>query len=97
MLRSVNFYTNALTLFPKKFPDLVPLLQSKESPLTYLMDVVNPERVEIKRYTHLNKPHTKESLEIETDFPFYNTWRKLVKEKGGDEGMDWMLKQRENL
>lgn len=97
MLRSVNFYTNALTLFPNKFPDLVPLLQSKESPLTYLMDVVSPERVEIKRYTHLNKPHTKESLEIETDFPFYNTWRKLVKEKGGDEGMDWMLKQRENL
>jgi 5'-deoxynucleotidase YfbR-like HD superfamily hydrolase len=97
LLRAINFYTNAFTQFPKKFPDLVPLLQEKGSSLTYLTDVVHPDKVEIKRYTHLGKPHTKESLEIDTDFPFYNTWRRIVIRNGGEEGIGWLLRQKENI
>ncbi len=97
LLRSVMFYVNTLTLFPKKFPELSALITSKDSSFTYLMDVAHPDKSEIKRYTHLNKPHTKESIKIETDFPFYNTWRKIVIEKGGKEGIDWLTKQKEFL
>lgn len=97
LLRSIMFYVNVLTSFPKKFPELSLLLASKESPLTYLTDVAFPQRAETKRYIHLTKLHTKESLMIETDFPFYNTWRKLIIEKGGEEGMGWLINQKEYL
>lgn len=94
-LRAVFFYVNALALFYKKYPGLYDLLASKESPLTYLTDVISPLYVETRRYTHLNKPHTKESILIESDFPFYNEWKKIVMKRGGDEGLDWLTKQRE--
>jgi hypothetical protein len=89
-LRSVMFYVNVLTLFSKKFPDLAPLLASKDSTLTYLTDVVSPEKVENKRYASLNKLWTKESILIETDFPFYNTWKKIVIDNGHT---DWLIEK----
>ena len=94
LLRSVMFYVNTLILFPKKFPDLAPLLTSRESSLTYLTDVVSPERVENKRYVQFGKPWRKESLQVDTDFPFYNTWRRIVIEH---EHVDWLITQREYL
>ncbi|MDR3558660.1 MAG: HD domain-containing protein [Candidatus Pacebacteria bacterium] len=97
LLRSVMFYVNILTLFPRKFPDLAPLLSSKESSLTYITDVVSPEHVYVKRYAHLNKLHTVESLKIEDDFPFYNAWKRIVMEKGGKQGIKWLTEQKESL
>lgn len=96
-LRSIMFYTCAFALFPKKLPKLEPLFENKESPLTYLTDVTTPEKAFSNNFIHLNKPHTEESLTKDTDFPFYNTWRRLVLEKGGNEGKSWLLAQRERF
>lgn len=88
LLRSVIFYTNTFASFPKKFPELAELMKSKESALTYLADVVSYDNVKDNRYTLLNKPWTEESILLETDFPFFNTWKKIVIEKGHK---DWLL------
>jgi 5'-deoxynucleotidase YfbR-like HD superfamily hydrolase len=92
LLTSAIFYVDTMALFPKKFPELAPLLSSKESPLTYLNDRISPLNIEAKRYKQLNRPYTKESISIETDFPFYNTWKKIVIEKGNT---DWLINQKE--
>lgn len=97
LLRSIFFYNNAFAAFPQKFPDLAPLLNDQTSSLTFLINTSSRSRVEIKNYTEFNKPFTKDSLETETDFPFYNTWRKIVIEKGSNEGLEWLLKQEEYL
>lgn len=94
-LRALTLYERLLTLFPQKFPDLKPFLESKDSPLTYITDRLSPDRALVSRYTAFNKPHTQESIRIETDFPFYNEWRRIVIERGGDEGIEWLTKQRE--
>lgn len=94
LLRSVIFYANALPLFPIKYPELKNLLSSKESPLTYLSDQISPGEIRVERYINLNKPHTKESLEIDADFPFYKTWKRIVIGKGK---LDWLINQKEHL
>ncbi|MBX4198594.1 HD domain-containing protein [Candidatus Parcubacteria bacterium] len=95
ILRSVIFYVDTLALFPKKFPELVPLLSSKESPLTYLRDRIPANGAPAKRYIHLNKPHTKESILIESDFPFYNTWKKIILDRAKEDGLKWLTEQEE--
>ncbi len=95
LLRAVMFYIHTLTLFPKKFPALADFLASKKSSLTYIMDVHRPDKAEARYYTHLNAPHRKESIKVETDFPFYNTWRNVVIKRGGTEGVAWLIEQRE--
>lgn len=92
LLRSVVFYANALPLFPLKFPELKGLLSSKESALTFLTDQISPGEIKFENYINLGKPHTKESLEINTDFPFYGTWKKIVAERGH---LDWLIDQKE--
>ncbi|HVM73875.1 MAG TPA: YfbR-like 5'-deoxynucleotidase [Candidatus Paceibacterota bacterium] len=94
LLRSVLFYANLLPLFPMKYPELKELLSSKESSLTYLTDQIDPFNIEAQRYTRLLKPHTKESLRINNDFPFYKTWKDLIIARGET---DWLLKQKESL
>jgi 5'-deoxynucleotidase YfbR-like HD superfamily hydrolase len=92
LLRSVVFYANALPLFPIKYPELKELLSSKESTLTFLTDQISPGEILFENYKSLNKPHTKESLLINTDFPFYKTWKHIVIERGR---MDWLIDQKE--
>lgn len=94
LLRSVVFYAQTLALFGAKYPALKDLLESKESPLTYLSDQISPFEIRAERYQQLNKPHTMESLLIDTDFPFYRAWKKIIIEKGKS---DWLLTQKEHL
>ena len=94
LLRSVIFYASAMPLFPKKFPDLKPLLASKESPLTYISDQISPFEIKAELYCRLGKPHTEESLNINTDHPFYKVWKDIIIKKGK---IDWLINQREFL
>jgi 5'-deoxynucleotidase YfbR-like HD superfamily hydrolase len=96
-LRSVMFYDNMLILMGSKYPELQKLLSSKESPLTYLQDRYSHTDYSIEKYLNLNKPFTKASINKPTDFPFYNLWRKLVLEKAGKDGVQWLTRQREFL
>lgn len=92
LLRSVVFYANALPLFPIKFPELKEMLSSKESTLTFITDQISPGEIKYENYKNFNKPHSAESLEINTDFPFYKTWKDIVIKKGK---IDWLVKQKE--
>jgi 5'-deoxynucleotidase YfbR-like HD superfamily hydrolase len=92
LLRSVVFYANALPLFPLKYPELKELLSSKNSTLTFLTDQISPGEIKFENYKKLGFPHTKESLEINTDFPFYKTWKKIVTERGH---VGWLIHQKE--
>lgn len=94
LIRSVIFYANLIPLFSKKFPDLKPFLESKESPFTYIGDQISPYKIEAKKYRHLNKPFTKETVRLNNDFLFYKKWKDIVIKKGK---IDWLIKQREFL
>lgn len=97
LVGSVMMYASWLTDFPQKYPVLAPLLKSKESPLTFLTDRLTPMRTGTEIFAHLNKPFTKETITIDSNFPFYNTWRRLVLERGGKEGLAWLITQNETL
>jgi 5'-deoxynucleotidase YfbR-like HD superfamily hydrolase len=80
-LRPLLDYEKRLEMFGIKYPDLVPILDIKDSPLTNLELRLDPYRISRDRYGHFNKPFTVESIQIPTDFPAYNRWRELVIEK----------------
>jgi hypothetical protein len=92
LIKSVVSYANNLPLFPYKYPALKELLGSKEHAFTYLRDQISPFETKAENYMHLNKPHTEESIKVDTDFPFYRLWKKIVIERGRKE---WLLEQRE--
>ncbi len=94
LLRSVVFYANVLPLFPTKYPEMKEFLADKESALTYFTDQISPLEIKALNYKHLLKPHTKESLELDVDFPFYKTWKRIIIEKGK---IDWLVDQKESL
>lgn len=97
IIRSIMLYTDLFAHFAEKFPALKELLVQKDHPLIYLKDRIRPMQIESKRYTDHSKPYTKETLNFESDFPFYNRWRAVVIAKGGEEGLSWLLDQKEYL
>lgn len=95
-LRPLFTYVKILGAFPKEYPDLQPLFANK-TPFTDINMRTDPMRVRRDFYLHLNAPHTKQSLQKETDFPTYNWWRKMVLEHMGEEGLELLTKQKEFL
>ncbi|OHA89707.1 MAG: hypothetical protein A2741_02020 [Candidatus Zambryskibacteria bacterium RIFCSPHIGHO2_01_FULL_43_27] len=93
-IRSMMFYVDIFAQFPKKFPQLTSLLSNKDSPFVYIKDRTNLDKSEYKRYKQLDKPYTQDSIVLETDFPFYDSWKKMVIKRGK---IDWLLNQRELL
>ncbi len=91
ILRSVVFYSLILPTFPHKYPALKDLLSSKESPLTFIADMISPYKIEFENYANL-KPHTESSIQNTIDFPFYDTWKKIIVQRGK---IDWLIKQKE--
>lgn len=90
LLRSIVFYSLMIPSFPHKYPALKELLSSRESPLTFIADLISPHKVEFENYTL--KPHTESSIQNTFDFPFYATWKRLVISKGK---IDWLIVQKE--
>ena len=96
LVPSVFFYTWTLATFSNKFPALKNMLESKPHPLIVsITSVSSGTHVVSKELQDFKVPYTIESLDRETRFPFYNEWRKIVHERGGTEGLDWLIKQRE--
>ncbi len=97
LLRSVGFYIRTLATFYYKYPELKELLHDTTSPLTYISQIPDEAPFVGSRYIHLLKPHTQESIFLESDFPFYNEWKRIVVEHGGKEGLKWLIDQKEFL
>lgn len=94
-LRSVMFYERIMTLFPTTHPLIAEMLEEKELPFFDVERRESPTKVTVASDAHFNRPHTPASIKIKSDFPFYNSWRELVAERGGKEGTRWLTKQRE--
>lgn len=94
LLRSTMFYVRTMTLFPLKFPSLKDFLADRSSPFINTADRLNPDVSKAELYTDL-MPYSEETIRRQTDFPFYNAWKALVLERGGAEGMRWLIEQRE--
>ncbi len=96
-LRSVIFYVEAIPKLKKKYVALAPLFERTDSPLINLDLRTDPWKGRWSSYAHLNKPHTVESMQHETEFPFYNACRKIVLDSLGDEGMEFLTTKLETL
>jgi 5'-deoxynucleotidase YfbR-like HD superfamily hydrolase len=93
-LLSVVFYDRVLQTFAVRYPNLQPLLSAKGLTSALLLTPLPTNKIETKNYTHFNKAHSKESLLAETDIPFYNIWRRVILERGGEK---YLLDQKEFL
>ncbi len=95
LLESIMFYAHAFAQFSAKYPALKEFMSDKTSPLTYLDDRTWRYPGSRHRNTRLWWPYTKETIGEVTAFPFYNEWKRIVIERGGKEGMEWLTKQKE--
>ena len=95
LMRSVMFYVKTFAEFPTKYPKLAAFCAEKSSPLTFVDNRTDVNGVRFARYAKL-KPYTKESINAQTDFPFYNEWRRIVIARAGAEGLKWLTVMREN-
>ena len=88
------FYVRSVTEFPYKYPALSAFLSDTSSPITYVKNQNNLGLIRADQYADL-KPHTKENLAKPSGFPFYDEWRRIVVERGGEEGVRWLTELRE--
>lgn len=100
LLTSFAFYTRFFSQVKTRLPLLVPALDGAgKSPFIYpfIQSPLPGNQVTIEHYRSFSgKPHTEETLAIDTvRFPFYDAWKKVVLNRGGEEGKDWLLTQRE--
>ena len=96
-LRSVIGYVGTISAIKKKYTLLAPLFEHKDLPLLNVELRTDLRKVHWKNYFHLNKPHTLESIRLETEFSFYNDWKNLVLENLGQEGMEILTLQTEGV
>lgn len=96
-LRSVINYARIDIEFKHKYPALKPLFEFKHVPLTNIGLRTDMWHVHRSSYTWLNKPHTRQSIQRETEFSFYNTWKKLILENLGQEGVKVLTTRIETL
>lgn len=96
-LRAVLNYSNLFSRFGDKLSSLKPLLTDADSPLINLNLRTDQWRVHQENYKHVNRPHTLESIQKDTEIPIYNTWKRLVVNGLGDEGVEILTTQKEFL
>ncbi|MCI0597863.1 HD domain-containing protein [Candidatus Parcubacteria bacterium] len=98
ILTGLIYNVRGSVLVEKKTPLLVEALGRVKHPFIRPFIYTPPAEtpITVAQYeTFSGKPHTEESIELETErFPFYDAWKKLVIEKGAK---DWLITQREYL
>ncbi len=97
LFRSFLYYSCLIPTASKKFPQLTELLSSKKSPLLIFDYRSDEPYVKAENFKIFSKPFTKESLQVQSDFPFYDEWKKIVLKRGGEEGLQWLMEQKEFL
>lgn len=90
------FYDLWFGTFMTKNPVFAALFKT-DSPFIFGDNRYEPDKLFAKDYERFEKPHTARSIQIATDFPFYNAWRKTVLRRGGKEGKKWLLERKESL
>lgn len=79
-------------------PALSPLLERGDSPFLQVgFDKHVTPFVKKDFYTHLGRPHTRQSIKLDTDFPLYNAWKEMVVDDLGEEGVASLTTQVEGL
>jgi len=92
-LRSVIGYVDTIRSIKQRYTLIAQLFERKDVPLLNIGLRTDMWRVHWKNYSHLNKPHTPESILMETEFSFYNSWRELVLKNLREEGMKILTEQ----
>lgn len=92
-LRSVIGYVDTIRSIKQKYVLLAPLFERKDVSLLNIGLRTDMRRVHWKNYIYLNRPHTFESVALETEFSFYNTWKDLVLKNLGQEGIHILTEQ----
>ncbi|MBI2623782.1 MAG: HD domain-containing protein [Candidatus Liptonbacteria bacterium] len=95
LLPALIFYAAAMPLFPSRFPLLKKFFSDTQSSLIDIASYNDFPMHRVKHYALAQKPHTRRSLVIPTEFAFYNRWRELNVEHWGKEGMRLLTKRRE--
>lgn len=93
---STAFYISTLHRLGEKLPLFAAFIRDKAHPLLQdLGPLPSDGKLRPADFAHFNKPHTIESLEAPSRFPFYDAWRKLICDRGGEEGVRWLTERRE--
>ena len=80
----------------KKFPELKPLWERGSSEILRVdFGKHDVSYVDASLYDHVEDGHTRESIEIPTDIPYYNVWRSAVKEDLGEYGIASLIEKKE--
>lgn len=95
LLRSVFFYTHIFAQAEKRFPKLGSMLGDKRSPFTDLRGYLQEFYVKGSKYAPFGKPFTPALLKRPSQFSFYDRWRAITLERGGKEGRNGLLRQKE--
>jgi hypothetical protein len=97
LFRSFFFYVCLIPKTTAKFPGLAEMFSGKKSPLL-IFDYRSEEAyVKAENFTVFGKPHTRETLIAQSDFGFYDEWKRIILTRGGEEGLEWLTKQKEFL
>jgi len=86
----VNFYKEISRKKIKAMKGIEKLLQINHPILK------EPETIEVKKIIEQGKKHSRESLKEETTNEFYNHWKRVIIERGGEEGIQILLKKFNN-
>jgi len=54
-----------------------------------------PETLDVRGILSKGKPHTLESIQQQTGLAHYDLWKRIVIERGGEEGILWLTEKRE--
>ncbi len=96
-LRAVINYVGVLRAFKEQYPNLKPIFKNKTSFLSTTDFYTDPWQVHKENYVYLGQPHKPETIRNQTQFILYNTWKNLVLDNLGTEGMEILTNQRESL
>ncbi len=96
LLWSILLYERWTTSYPQKYPEIAELLSLHDFPFVIANTFQQPSAVHAAHFRH-PQPHTRDSIAVPTEFPYYNSWRTMVAMKGGEEGITWLTTARESL
>ena len=78
--------------FPKKYPNLTPFYQIEHPIHAPLNKFKMPDPYVLLRK---GRPHTSESIRENSNIPHYEYWKRTLLEGNPEQGLDWLIKQRE--
>ena len=97
LLWSLIYYDRWFESCPYKYPKLQPLIKQRSPFILGADNRFQPSRMHAKKYQHLSSAHTPRTISKQTEFAFYDAWKRMVVTRGGDEGLRYLTRTRERL